>query len=102
MRREKMAKIIDITDKLKFEENPKLVIKGEEFEVNTDAATVIEIIGAFEGDDEAKAVVKAYEKLFSVEAWEKLAAKKFSMTDLRIRIKSAMELVQGGDDAQGE
>ena len=40
-----MAKIIDITDKLKFEENPKLVIKGEEFEVNTDAATVIEIIG---------------------------------------------------------
>ena len=98
-----MAKIIDITDKLKFEENPKLVIKGEEFEVNTDAATVIEIIGAFEGGDEAKAVVKAYEKLFSVEAREKLAAMKISMTDLSIIIKSAMELVQGGsDDAQGE
>ena len=97
-----MAKIIDITDKLKFEENPKLVIKGEEFEVNTDAATVIEIIGAFEGDDEAQAVVKAYEKLFSVEAREKLADMKISMTDLSIIIKSAMELVQGGDDAQGE
>lgn len=97
-----MAKIIDITDKLKFEENPKLIIKGEEFEVNTDAATVIEIIGAFEGDDEAQAVVKAYEKLFSVEAREKLADMKISMTDLSIIIKSAMELVQGGDDAQGE
>lgn len=97
-----MAKIVDITDKLKFEENPKLVIKGEEFEVNTDAATVIEIIGAFEGDDEAKAVVKAYEKLFSVKAREKLADMKISMPDLSIIIKSAMELVQGGDDAQGE
>ena len=97
-----MAKIIDITDKLKFNENPKLVIKGEEFEVNTDAATVIEIIGAFEGDDDVKAVVKAYEELVSVEAREKLAAMRISMTDLSIIIKSAMELAQGGDDAQGE
>ena len=97
-----MARIIDITDKLKFEENPKIIIKGEEFEVNTDAATMIEIISIFDGNDETQAVVKAYKKLFSEEARNKLAAMKISMADLTIIIKSAMELVQGGYDPQGE
>ena len=31
-----MAKTIDITDKLAFDENPKLVVKGKELEVNAD------------------------------------------------------------------
>ena len=40
-----MAKKIDITEKLSFEENPRLVVKGKELEVNADAATVLEIMG---------------------------------------------------------
>ncbi len=32
-----MSKVVDITDKLEFEENPKLVVKGKELEVNADA-----------------------------------------------------------------
>ena len=32
-----MSKIIDITNKLNFDERPKLVIKGTEIEVNNDA-----------------------------------------------------------------
>ena len=31
-----MAKIVDITDKLSFDGNPKLVIKGKELEVNAE------------------------------------------------------------------
>lgn len=46
-----MAKTIDITDKLAFDENPKLVIKGKELEVNADATTVLKIMGIL-GDGE--------------------------------------------------
>lgn len=44
-------KIIDITEKLSFEENPILVIKGKELEVNTDAETVLKLMGII-GDQE--------------------------------------------------
>lgn len=32
-----MAKVVDITDKLNFDDNPKLMIRGKEIEVATDA-----------------------------------------------------------------
>ena len=35
-----MGKIIDITDKLSFDGNPKLKIKDNELEVNADAPTM--------------------------------------------------------------
>ena len=40
-----MAKVIDITDRLSFEESPKLVIKGQEIGVNTDAPTMLKVMG---------------------------------------------------------
>ena len=46
-----MSKVVDITDKLEFEENPKLVVKGKELEVNADATTVLKIMGIL-GDSE--------------------------------------------------
>ena len=41
-----MAKVVDITDKLSFEENPKLKIKGMVVTVNADAETMLRIMGA--------------------------------------------------------
>ena len=38
-----MSKIIDITNKLNFDEKPKLVIKGTEIEVNSDAISFIKM-----------------------------------------------------------
>lgn len=43
-----MAKVVDITDKLSFDENPKIKIKGVEYEVNADARTMLEIMGYFQ------------------------------------------------------
>ncbi len=61
-----MSKIVDITDKLAFDENPKLVIKGKELEVNADAATVLKIMGILgDGDNvQPSDVVKMYELIF--------------------------------------
>ena len=40
-----MAKIVDITEKLSFEGNPRLKIKGRELEVNADAPTMLKVMG---------------------------------------------------------
>ena len=40
-------KIVDITEKLNFDENPVLKVKNVTIEVNSDAATVLKIMGLF-------------------------------------------------------
>ena len=45
-----MARKVDITDKLCFEENPSLVIKGEVLEVNADAPTMLKVMGLMSAD----------------------------------------------------
>ena len=61
-----MAKCIDITEKLSFDKNPALIIKGRKFIVNADAGTMLEIMGLFkEGSSDTETTVAAYEKLFS-------------------------------------
>ena len=40
-----MARKVDITDKLSFEGNPSLVIKGKALEVNADAPTMLKVMG---------------------------------------------------------
>ena len=46
-----MAKMIDITDKLTFGENPRLRIKDEELEVHADTATVLQIMELLGDED---------------------------------------------------
>ena len=58
-----MAKCIDITEKLSFDKNPALIIKGRKFIVNADAGTMLEIMGLFkEGSSDTETTVAAYEK----------------------------------------
>lgn len=49
-----MSKIIDITNKLNFDEKPKLVIKGTEIEVNNDAISFIKTVALFDSEDGVK------------------------------------------------
>ena len=62
-----MAKVIDITDKLNFEESPAITIKGQVYKVNDSAETMLKLMGLFDDRSEAEAVPAAYELLFSEE-----------------------------------
>lgn len=95
-----MAKRMDITDKLSFDENPQLIIKGQEFEVNADAKSVIEIMGLFGTKSDVDAAMAAYEKLFSEEDRQKLESM-LPFKDLMVVIGVAMSLVQGGEEDNG-
>lgn len=91
-----MAKVTNITDKLSFNENPRLEIQGKEYEVNTDAKTVLEIMGAFGGKGEIEAALFSYERLFSEQDREEL--NKLSFRNLLVVIEEAMQLAMGGEE----
>lgn len=100
-----MAKVIDITDKLSFEDNPALVIKGKKFEVNADAPTVLKIMGLMKGDnaESIENVLASYELLFSEKTRAEIdKLKKLSFDGLTTIIQEAMNLIIGGDDSAGE
>lgn len=96
-----MAKVVDITDKLSFDQNPKIMIRDQQFEVNADAKSMLEIMGLFSNKSEAEAAIGAYEMLFSKKDREKIDKMKLPFKDLMKIIQISMDLVSG-EDEQGE
>lgn len=101
-----MAKKIDISDKLNFEENPVIVVDGVELEVNADAETVLRMMGVFSGDDEVKAIAEAINLIFSEEDRKKLYAirrdgRKLTLADFSVIIETAMDAIMGDAGEKG-
>ena len=98
-----MSKIIDITNKLNFDERPKLVIKGAEIEVNNDAISFIKAIALFDSENGISStdILSALELLFDEENREKIANLHLSFADLSTVIKTATELI-ADNDSEGE
>ena len=96
-----MAKTIDITDKLAFDENPKLVVKGKELEVNADATTVLKIMGILgDGDNvQPSDVVKMYELIFSDADRKKIDKMKLQFADFQTLVFSAIGLITGKEES---
>ena len=99
-----MSKIIDITDKLSFEGNPKLIVRGVEIEVNTDAPTVLKFMKVINDEEssESLTILKSYELLFSEENREKIESLNLDFSDFLIVVKSAMLFINGKGDQAGE
>lgn len=90
-----MAKVVDITEKLVFEENPKIRIKDTEIEVNSDAPTVLKIMGMMKGENFEENVVEAYELLIPAKERKKLEKMKLSFKNLMSIIETAMLMASG-------
>ena len=100
-----MAKKIDISEKLNFNENPVIVVEGVELEVNSDAETMLRIMGAFDEENEIRGINKAVTLLFGEEGREKLYSirrdgRKLSIADFSVIVSNAVEAVMG--EAGGE
>ena len=96
-----MGKIVDITDKLSFDENPKVVVKGKELEVNADAATVLKIMGLL-GDGNSvqpSDVVEMYELIFSDTDRKKIDKMKLQFADFQTLVFSAINLITGEEES---
>lgn len=98
-----MSKIIDITNKLNFEEKPKILVKGTEIEVNNDAISFIKAIALFDSENGVSSsdLLSALELLFDEENREKIAKLHLSFADLSTLIRTATELI-ADNDSEGE
>lgn len=96
-------KIIDITEKLNFEERPKLIIKGEEYPVNNDVVSVLKIIEIQTGSNDMTPgdVITMYECLFDKETRDKINTLKLSFKNFQVLIESASTLAVG-EETVGE
>lgn len=98
-----MAKRRDITNKLSFDGNPCLVIKGKDIEVNADAPTVLKVMGIFASEDtNADDIVAIYDLIFPEESKKKLEALKPSFNDLIVIVEEAVTLITEEETATGE
>lgn len=102
-----MARKVDITEKLELDGNPSLIIKGEELEVNADAATMLKIMEKYSEFDEenatAKDILDLYNLMFPKESQNKIEKMKLSFTDLTTVVMEAQKLIDGEDtETEGE
>lgn len=93
-----MSKVVDITDKISFDENPKIMVKGEMLEVNADAETMLKIMGAFQNKGSIEASLEAYELLFSEKDRKKISKMKPQFKDFMKIIEIAMNLAKGEEE----
>ena len=99
-----MAKIVDISEKLSFDENPILKIGDLEVEVNSDAETMLKLMGTLDKGESMSAVKESMELLFEKGAVEKICSlkdkkgKKLSASSLSKIVETAIELVVGNNE----
>lgn len=97
-----MSKIIDITDKLNFEEKPRIKIKGEVLTVNNEAAAILKLMPLLE-DDSVKTVCEICKILFSESDMRKIEGLKLDFNDFTTLVKNAITVVAGSEgSASGE
>lgn len=100
-----MGKVVDITEKLNFQENPVMQVGDLKVEVNADAETMIRLIGVFSGKGEMEAVGEALNLIFKKEDVEKICSmkkngKKLSGSSLITIVQEAADLVMGEDSGE--
>lgn len=91
-----MGKSIDITDRLTFDTNPKIVIRGKEYEVRADAPTMLKVMSLMRTEEVGVAeVLGAYELIFDEGTRKRLDALKLNVSDLMTVIQAAMGVIMG-------
>lgn len=98
-----MAKVIDITEKLTFDGNPSLVIKGKKLEVNADAPTMLKVMALMSADDPSMdEILKTYDMMFPEKSQKEIERLKLNFNDLVVVIKEGINLITGDTASQGE
>ena len=98
-----MAKIVDITDKLTFDGNPSLIIKGKQLEVNADAPTMLKVMNFIGGGGvEIDQINEAYQLIFPEKSRKEIEKMKLSVPDWMTVVQEAMNLVVGEDSSPRE
>lgn len=101
-----MSKIIDITDKLNFEEKPIIKVKDVEIKANNDAVTMLKVIALFDNDGDGisvKNILNIYNLLFDEENQQKIDSLKLSFEDFStLVVNAAQAVINDNEEPEGE
>ena len=98
-----MSKLIDITDKLNFEEKPSVRVKNVDLAINNDAVSILKLAAIFEdGNSKNKDVIKMYHLLFDESEREKIEKLHLNIHEFRTLISESAKIVQGDLTDEGE
>lgn len=98
-----MSKLIDITDKLNFEEKPSVRVKNVDLAINNDAVSMLKVAALFEdGNGKSKDVIEMYHLLFDESEREKIEKLKLNMHDFNVLISESAKIVTGDLTDEGE
>lgn len=99
-----MSKIVDITDKLNFEESPSIKIKDRIIRINDDAASVVKLMGKIgDGTNMSLEVIsESSEILFGEEGVLTLSELRLGFSDYVKVVEAAVGLVVGDDEGELE
>ena len=89
--------VYSLTDKLTFEENPQIEIKGKTITVKAEAETALKLFDLLEREGEMKATLKAANLLFSEKDKKYIDSLQLSMSDYALLLRTAMDLCVGND-----
>ncbi len=90
----------DLTEKLKFDDDPKLVIGETELTVRSDAEAVLALVDVLSSRGEAAGAREAAGLLFSEKDQKKLSRLRLKMDDYLSVMKAAVQLAMGGDPGE--
>lgn len=95
--------VYSLTDKLKFNENPQIELKGKIITVKAEAETALKLFDLLDSGSEMKATLQAADLLFSKEDKDYIDSLNLSIADYTILLSTAMDLCVGNDpDANKE
>lgn len=97
--------VYDLTDKLRFDEDPVLVIRGTRLTVRSDAEIVLRLMDALREKGEDAGAREAAELLLSPADRKKLSALGLKMDDYLAVLRAVVQLALGADpedDSPGE
>ena len=98
-----MSKLIDITDKLNFEEEPSVRVKNVDLAINNDAVSMLKVAALFEdGNGKSKDVIEMYHLLFDESEREKIEKLKLNMHDFNALISESAKIATGDLTDEGE
>lgn len=98
-----MSKLIDITDKLNFEEKPSVRVKNVDLAINNDAVSILKLAAIFEdGNGKNKDVIEMYHLLFDESEREKIEKLHLNIHDFSTLISESAKIVQGDLTDEGE
>lgn len=98
-----MSKLIDITDKLNFEEKPSVRVKNVDLAINNDAVSMLKVAALFEdGNGKSKDVIEMYHLLLMNPREKKIEKLKLNMHDFNALISESAKIATGDLTDEGK